>query len=210
MSRLPSVRKAEEKHAADILRSLGKEIIYVPEDLKFSGQGDALACGNLLFCGQGYRSDVAAQQFAAEQLDYSRIRLQTIPKLDENGVPVINQVSGWADSYFYDIDLALAVIRHPSSDKKGLIAYCPEAFTAESQRILNDLTEVEKIEVSLAEATEAFATNLVSTGSTVIMSDAAPMLRQQLEKRDINVVTPHIEELAKGGGYIRCTTLSID
>jgi len=210
LARLPDVRKSEEAYAKQVLEQLGKKVIEVPKGLKFSGQGDALACGNLLFCGQGYRSDLAAQEFAANELGYERIQLQTIPELDSNGDPVTNAVSGWADSFFYDIDLALSIIKAPEGDKKGLIAYCPEAFTPESQEILEAFDGVDKITVSLEEATTAFACNLVSTGETVIMSAHAPLLKQALEAEGLNVLTPEVAELAKGGGYIRCTTLTIE
>jgi len=209
-ARLPNVRKAEEAYARGVLSDLGKEIIEVPEDLRFSGQGDALACGDYLFCGKGYRSDEAAQEFAADALGYTRIQLQTIPQLDETGTPVVNPISGWEDSFFYDIDLALSIIRHPEGNTPGLIAYCPAAFTEDSRAILEQMTTIEKIEVSLEEAEEAFACNLVSTGNTVIMGDGAPHLRSELEARGLTVLTPHIQELSKGGGYIRCTTLSLD
>lgn len=212
-ARLPNVRKAEEAHARTVLRELGKELIEVPEGLRFSGQGDALACGDFLFCGKGYRSDEAAQEFAANELGYTRIQLQTIPQLDETGNPVINPISGWEDSFFYDIDLALSIIRHPSDTEPGLIAYCPDAFTPESQLTLAELINsgaIEAITVSLKEAEEAFACNLVSTGETVTMGDGAPRLRGELEARGITVQTPHIQELSKGGGYIRCTTLTLD
>lgn len=207
---LPDVRKAEEDHAEQMLTQLGKTVVRVPDGLKFSGQGDALACGNYLFCGQGYRSDEAAQKFAADTLGYERIQLQTIPKLDEQGNPVINAVSGWADSFFYDIDLALAIIKGPESGEKGLIAYCPDAFTPDSREHLARFDGVEKIEVSLEEAQQAFACNLVSTGETVIMSANAPRLKAALEAKGLKVLTPNIFELAKGGGYIRCTTLTLD
>ena len=210
LARLPEVRHAEIMHAKNILKNLGKTVIEVPAGLKFSGQGDALACGNFLFCGQGYRSDEAAQAFAAEKLGYQRIQLQTIPKLDDTGLPMLNAVTGWADSFFYDIDLALSIIRAPEDDQKGLIAYCPEAFTVESQAILKDFDEVDKISVSIDEATHSFATNLVSTGKTVIMSASAPLLKLALESYGLTVLTPKISELAKGGGYIRCTTLTLD
>ena len=214
LARLPNVRKAEEAAARETLIRLGKRAIEVPEGLRFSGQGDALACGNYLFCGKGYRSDEEAQAFAAETLGYTRIQLQTIPLLDNEGNPVINSVSGWEDSFFYDIDLALSILQHPEEGKPGLIAYCPEAFTPESQQILKDLTapggDIEAIHVTLQEAEEAFACNLVSTGETVIMGDGAPRLKAAFEAKGLTVLTPHIQELAKGGGYIRCTTLTID
>jgi len=209
LARLPDVRKAEEAHAEKVLTDLGKTVIHVPDGLRFSGQGDALACGNLLFCGQGYRSDLVAQEFAANELGYERIQLQTVPELGQDGQPVINAVSGWADSFFYDIDLALAIIKAPTNTEKGLIAYCPDAFTDESREYLANFDGVEKITVSLDEATLAFANNLVSTGETVIMSAHAPRLTEALKAKGLSVITPEVSELAKGGGYIRCTTLTL-
>lgn len=213
LARLPNVRKAEEAYARKVLADLGKAIIEVPEGLRFSGQGDALACGDYLFCGSGYRSDVAAQKFAADTLGYTRIQLQTVPQLDEVGQPVVNAVSGWEDSFFYDIDLALSVIRHPENNTPGIIAYCPEAFTEESRAKIEELKVagvIIPITVSLDEAERAFACNLVSTGETVVMGDGAPELKANLESHGLKVLTPHIRELSKGGGYIRCTTLTID
>jgi N-dimethylarginine dimethylaminohydrolase len=209
LARLPDARKAEEDYAEQVLTNLGIDVSRVPEGLKFSGQGDALACGNYLFCGSGYRSDVEAQAFAADLLGYERIQLQALPQLDEAGLPVINASSGWADSFFYDIDLALSIIKGPEENKKGLIAYCPEAFTPESQKILADFTGVDKLLVTIAEAKEAFAANLVSTGEYVVMSAHAPLLTKALEDRGLTVLKPEITELAKGGGYIRCTTLTL-
>jgi N-dimethylarginine dimethylaminohydrolase len=210
LARLPDVRKAEEVYAKTVLQRLGKTVIEVPDGLRFSGQGDALACGQYLFCGQGYRSDEKAQAFAAEILGYERIQLQTIPELDESGLPMNNAVSGWPDSFFYDIDLALSIIKAPTGQTKGLIAYCPAAFMPESQKILANFDAVDTIEVSLDEAAHAFACNLVSTGKTVIMSAHAPQLKSALESHGLTVLTPEVSELAKGGGYIRCTTLTID
>jgi len=210
LARLPNVRKAEEAHAEKILTDLGKKVIKVPKKYRFSGQGDALPYGNYLFCGTGYRADIEAQAFAAEQLGYTRIQLQTVPELDSKKHPVVNKISGWPDSFFYDIDLALAVIRPPENGKKGLIAYCPEAFTPESQALLTEFKEAEKVHISIEEATIGFAANLVSTGETVVMSDKAPKLATALKQRGLTILTPHIKELAKGGGYIRCTSLSFN
>lgn len=211
LASLPNARKAEEAYAEQVLKDLGKEIYHVPQGFKFSGQGDALPCGDYLFCGSGYRSDPQSQALVAETLGYKLIQLKAVPK--RGGLlrrPVINKSSGWPDSFFYDIDLALAVLRNPSENGLGLIAWCPDAFTPESQQTLRALEDVEKIEVSLHEAKKAFACNLVSTGETVIMSAHAPKFTAELTSRGFKVVTPEISELAKGGGYIRCTTLTLD
>lgn len=210
LARLPNARKSEEAHAKAHLASLGIEVVTVPDEWHFSGQGDALPCGDYLFCGSGYRSAEPAQAFAAETLGYQRIQLRTVPQRDEAGRPVINPTSGWADSFYYDIDLALAIINGPSEGSHGTIAYCPEAFTPESQNVLENLEGFDKIIVSEQEARQAFACNLVSTGEAVVMSAHAPKLRAELESRGLRVYTPEITELAKGGGYIRCTTLSLN
>jgi N-dimethylarginine dimethylaminohydrolase len=209
LARLPDVRKSEENWAEKVIQDQGIEVIHVPDNLRFSGQGDALPCGNYLFCGSKYRSDTEAQAFAAEMLGFTRIQLLTTPQKNEYGSTIINQSSGWPDSFYYDIDLALAIIKGPSEDSLGTIAYCPEAFTLESQQLLASLEGFDKIIVSETEARKSFACNLVSTSQSVIMSAYAPELQSDLEARGLQIFTPEISELAKGGGYIRCTTLSI-
>jgi N-dimethylarginine dimethylaminohydrolase len=208
LSSLPKQRQAETPFAEKYLRGLGKQIIQPP--YRFSGQGDALPCGNLLFAGSQYRTDPRMHQFLADELGYEVISLQAMPELDASGQPVTNAVTGWPDSFFYDIDLAISILRWPSASTLGLIAWCPEAFTPESQEKLRALDKVEKIEVSLSEAQTGFACNLVSTGQTVVMSARAPQLQKAIEASGLKTITPTITELAKGGGYIRCTTLTLD
>ena len=201
LSNLPNKRKDEEAYASSVLKTFGKEVIPAP--YHFSGQGDALPCGNLLFMGSVYRTDPRMHEFVERELGFKVIALQTVPQYDENHQPVINKVSGWPDSFFYDIDLALSVI------SPTLIAWCPDAFTEDSQEKIRAL-DIDKIEVSLDEATKGFACNLVSTGETVIMSAHAPELAATLKTKGLNIITPKITELAKGGGYIRCTSLTLD
>lgn len=210
MSRLPGARTREEPHAERVLQQLGITTYRIPNGLKFSGQGDALACGDYLFTNSGYRTDPQAHTFAAKTLGYTPIPLHTIPLLDAQERPVINQSSGWPDSYFYDLDLALAVLRAPTASQKGLIVYCPQAFLPESRAAIEALPFVDAILVDFDEALHGFACNLVSTGNTVIMGRHAPKLRAAIEAHGFVVRTPEISELAKGGGYIRCTTLTLD
>jgi N-dimethylarginine dimethylaminohydrolase len=202
MSMLPNARKGEEAYAEQILRGQGKDIVKIPRGLRFSGQGDALPCGNYLLAGSHYRTDLAVHEFLATQLGYEVISLRTVPARDSTGNPAINVESGWPDSFFYDIDLAISVLRD------DLIAWCPDAFEPGSQEKIRALP-LGKIEVCLAEAMQGFACNLVSTGETVVMSAQAPQLQAAIEAKGITTVTPEITELTKGGGYIRCTTLTL-
>ena len=202
LARLPNARVAEEPYARSVLEKLGKTVLTVPGDYKYSGQGDSLICGKYLFAGSGYRSDPEAQQFAADTFDLELIQLHTVPVLDAEGNPLINASSGWPDSLFYDLDLAISVLR------EDLIGYCPEAFDETSRRKIEALP-INKITVSYEEATKGFACNLVSTGDTVIMSAYAPKYRAEIEKHGLTVIPISAHELPKGGGYIRCVSLAI-
>jgi N-dimethylarginine dimethylaminohydrolase len=203
LSRLPSARRAEEAYAEEILVGLGKRIFRPPDGLLFSGQGDSLPCGGYLLAGCGYRSHQEAQAFAAEKLGLELVQLRAVPKLDVDGRPVINAASGLADSFFYDIDLAISVLR------EDLIAYCPEAFDQASQAKIEALP-LTKIKVSYQEAVDGLACNLVSTGETVIMGAMSPEFRAAIESHGLKTITPKVSELAKGGGYIRCVSLTLD
>ena len=203
MSNLPNKRKDEEPYAEEVLKNLGFEIVKFPENLHFSGQGDALQCGNYLFTGTQYRTSFEVHPLLSQHTGLEVVGLQTVPELNDAGEPVINSVTGWPDSFFYDLDLGLAVIT------PNLIAWCPEAFTPESQAKIRSLLDIDKIEVSFEEATKASACNLVSTGETIIMGSRAPQLKGMLESRGFKVLAPDVTELMKGGGFIRCMSLTI-
>lgn len=213
LARLPNARRGEEAYAKLCLEERGIEVVELPEEIAiFSGQGDALPCGEYLLCGSGYRSEVAAQVFAAETLGFKRVQLHAKPQLID-GQPAINAHSGLPDSFYYDIDLAVSVLKAPEYDgdrivKNGLVGYCPAALDAASVAALRGLEGVDLIEVSEYEAVEKLACNLVSTGSHVVMNDA-PEYAAAIEARGLSVTRLNNPELAKGGGSVRCTTLTI-
>jgi len=203
MARLPNVRQGEEARAEQALRALGKTIIKPPRGLRYSGQGDTLVCGDTIFVGSRYRSDPEMADFLEETFPDRRIvRVQTIPAM-ENGREAVNKVSGWPDSDFYDIDLAMGIV------EPGLIAWCPEAFTPESRRAIEALTDIEKITISYKEATENFASNFVSTGKRVIMGNA-PDLAAALRARGKETDILETKQINKAGGFIRCISLTLD
>lgn len=201
LASLPGPRKGEEPFAEQYIKAQGLKVVHPP--YLFSGQGSALPCGNLLFAGNGYRNDPRVLDFVGETLGYEVIPLETIPELDDNGKPVFNEATNLPASFFYDIDLAVSVLR------TDLIAWCPEALMPESQERMRALP-IDKIEVSLSEAMKSLACNLVSTGETVIMGAHAPKLKADIEAHGLKVTTVELNELAKGGGYIRCTSLTLD
>ena len=200
LSRLPNLRQAEEKFARSYLQELDYDILDAP--YIFSGQGDALVCGDYLFVGSGYRTDKRMWPFLEKIFNLQVIGLHTIPAIDKYGKPIINKLTSWPDSYFYDLDLALSII------SPELIAWCPEAFDRTSQEIIRQL-KIDKIEIDYSEAVQGLACNLISTGTDIVMSNRAPKFQTNLEAKGFKTYTPNITELSKGGGYIRCIGLTL-
>lgn len=213
MSRLPKQRSSEEPYALQVIKDLGLEPIILPEHVRrFSGQGDALPCGDIVFTQSPYRTTLEAHQYIQELLGFKEvIGLQTKPaRWFGFGPSKRNKLTGLPDSPTYDLDLALAVLKYPANGQKGLIAFCPSVFKRSSRQLLRSYNTVDKIEVSRQEALQAHALNLVSTGDTVIMNSGAPVFKATLEAHGLQVKTLDLPELKKGGGSIRCSTLTLD
>ena len=179
----PPERKAELPYLQDWLIQYGFDVIEAP--YPFSGQGDALAYGDLLLAGYGQRTDRRMHALLARALGYEVVPLRTV------------------SPRWYDLDLAVAVI-----DAGRILAYCPQALDEPSRRCLRGLGS-DLIEVSVDEAAR-FALNLVSDGTTVTMARGAPRLAAALRARGLRVVELDTTELAKGGGGIRCPALTLD
>ncbi|MFF0200059.1 dimethylarginine dimethylaminohydrolase family protein [Streptomyces sp. NPDC005017] len=178
----PSERQAEIPYFTAWLSEHHYEVVEAP--YLFSGQGDALACGDLLLAAYGQRTDERMLDVLARELDYEVVPLRTV------------------SSRWYDLDLAVGVVA------PDLLAYCPDALDAASVRTLRGLG-AELIEVPVEEAA-LFALNLVSDGTTVTMTQGVPRLAAELRGRGLEVVELDTTELAKGGGGVRCTALTLD
>lgn len=205
LSRLPNLRQAEEMYADLSLRKLGFETRRA--SVLFSGQGDSLIIGGgRVLIGNGYRTDPAVAGEIRDYLGLEPIIVRAKPKrgLFGLGPAVKNKVTGLYDSYYYDLDLAVAVI------KPNLLAVCLDALTGEGKEAVLGLKDVEIIPVSEHEAKDGLACNLISTGETVVMIDQAPKLAADLRARGLNVVTLPNHEIRKGGGSFRCISLTLN
>jgi N-dimethylarginine dimethylaminohydrolase len=213
MSRLPKQRQPEEAYAREVVKKQGLTPVILPTEVaRFSGQGDALPCGDVLFTQSPYRTTLDAHAHIKELLGFREvISLRTKPaRIFVYGPARVNRLTGLPDSPTYDIDLALAVLKFPGHGQKGLIAYCPAVFERASRRLLRGRDDFDKIEVSRRECLKAFALNLVSTGQTVVMNAGAPRFQAALEAHGLKTVALDLPELKKGGGSIRCSTLTLD
>jgi N-dimethylarginine dimethylaminohydrolase len=179
----PGPRQHEIPYFRAWLQAHGYDVLDAP--YPFSGQGDALPCGDLVLAGYGQRTDKRMHTVLADHLGYRIVALRT------------------SGPHWYDLDLAVAVIDNPHT-----IAYCPDALDRPSQYALHDLG-LDLIEVSVDEAA-CFALNLVSDGAAVTMTSGAPRLAAQLRERGLQVTELDTTELRKGGGGVRCTALTLD
>jgi N-dimethylarginine dimethylaminohydrolase len=209
LSKLPNARAAEEPYAQIQLQQRGFDCRR-PADY-FSGQGDALLFNDHeAIIGHGYRTKLTpGLKSDLQWLGITPVFVQALPQLDAHGQPQINRVTGLADSYYYDIDLAVAVIA------PNVLAVCLDALTPASQVTIEKLqtrttNPVTIINVSETEARRGFACNLLSTGRTVVMSDAAPRLASELKKLDYRVITTNLDQFKLTGGGIRCVSLTLN
>jgi N-dimethylarginine dimethylaminohydrolase len=177
----PLERKPEIPYFQEWLTGHGYEIIEAP--YAFGGQGDALAFGDLLLMGYGHRTDRRMHAILARELGYEVVPLRTI------------------SPRWFDLDLAVAVIGSQT------LAFCPRALDARSRRSVRGLG-ADLIEVSEDEAAR-FALNLISDGTTVTMPRGVPQLAAALRERGLQVVELNTTELAKGGGAVHCTALTL-
>lgn len=210
-SKLPNKRKPEEAYARKVFQDNGLEILELPPEITaFSGQGDSLACDDVLFCQSPYRTSLEAHEIVKKLLGFNQVlSLRTKPQRWFGFGPAkTNKLTGWPDSQTYDLDLALAVLRPKTDSSLPLIAYCPAVFNRHSLKQIESLKNFDKITISKKEALTAFAANLVSTGETAIIGAGAPLFKAELVKHGLKVIELDLPELKKGGGSIRCCSLT--
>jgi N-dimethylarginine dimethylaminohydrolase len=157
------------------------EVVRLPESLIFEGEGDALFCGDVLFCGYHFRSDIQSHQALAQRLGCLAISVELV------------------DPRFYHLDTcfcplsATAAIWHPDAfDTYGKAAI---------RQHIGDL-----IEVSSEEA-HCFASNAVVVDQDIILPEGCPQLASELSARGYRCHLLKMSEYIKAGGACKCLTL---
>jgi N-dimethylarginine dimethylaminohydrolase len=178
------VRQGEAPHFEKWARSRGFEVVQPPEGFRFEGAGDALFCGETLFAGYRFRSDVRSHQWIGDRLGVEVLPLELV------------------DPRFYHLDTCFCPLA------PNLALYYPGAFDEYGRSVLRDRIP-HLIEVVAAEAI-SFSCNAVVVGKTVILNDGAPGLARELAERDFTVRLLGFSEFIKSGGSAKCLTFRID
>lgn len=179
-------------------------VCFLPEGVHFEGQGDIVSLNNSYIFGHGQRNSLEVIDHLEE-----RFRLKRI-------IPV-----ELVDNRFYHLDVALHFARGAKS-----ILWCPDAFSRDSQRKIERITEKEKmagLELSADEAVQNiengrvnFLLNSIYTGKNEIMcwdetfSEFPGRVRRFIESRGCRIWPLNVSEFGRSGGGARCLTLFLD
>ena len=174
-------RRGEEPYYDEWFKLHGYEIVHLPKELYFEGEGDALFCSDILFCGYRFRSDIRSHQHLGELLKCLVISVELV------------------EDRYYHLDTCFC----PLSD--GAAVWYPGAFDSYGQSAirhhLNDL-----IEVHPEEATH-FACNAIVLGKDVVLPEATPRLTAELNGRGYRTHPLPMTEFLKAGGACKCLCL---
>lgn len=176
-------REGEAPHFKEWFSTHGFEIVELPSKLIFEGEGDALFCGDTLFCGYRFRSDIRSHKRLSELLQCLAVSVEL------------------ADERFYHLDTCFC----PLLD--GGAIWFPSAFDEYGQRTIRQHCG-ELIEVAPEEALH-FACNAVVIGRNIVLSEGCPKLYRALELRGYHCHPLPMTEFIKSGGSCKCLTLFV-
>ena len=178
------VRQGETPYFERWARDHGFEVVTLPPGFFFEGAGDALFCGETLFAGYGFRSDVRSHQWVGERLGVAVLPLELV------------------DPRFYHLDTCFCPLA------EGEAIYYPGAFDDYGRSVLHD--RIPGLIAVSAEEAVTFSCNAVVVGRTVILNDGAPKLARALQERGYGVRPLRLSEFIKAGGSAKCLTLQLD
>ncbi len=174
-------RAGEAPFFAQWMETRGYEVIWLPPELYFEGEGDALFGGETLFCGYKFRSDINSHRAVADVLGCLVVSVELV------------------DPRFYHIDTCFC----PLPD--GGAFWFPGAFDEYGQRAIRDHL-VDLIDVPEEEARH-FSCNAVVLDRDIVLPEGAPNLVRKLQDRGYRCHPLPMSEFLKAGGACKCLTM---
>lgn len=158
-----------------------------PQGISFEGAGDALFDRGqpLIWCGQGFRSDVAAPAEVEKITGRKTISLKLV------------------DPYFYHVDTCLCPLTG------GWLLYYPAAFDQTSQDIIRATVPANKLIAASKEDAVQFCCNAVDVNGHVFTNGASDDLQNRLRTAGFTPVITPLSEFLKAGGAAKCLTLKL-
>jgi len=174
-------RAGEQPFFAKWMEQQGYKVDWLPGNLYFEGEGDALFGGDALFCGYKFRSDIQSHHAIAEMLECLAISVELV------------------DPRFYHLDTCFC----PLPD--GGAFWFPMAFDEYGQRAIRDHVS-DLIDVASEEAMH-FSCNAVIIERDIVLPEGAPQLVTRLGDRGYRCHELPMSEFIKAGGACKCLTM---
>ncbi|HEY0785316.1 MAG TPA: amidinotransferase [Acidobacteriaceae bacterium] len=180
-------RQDEEEHFRAWFAAAGYQLLELPRDTPFEGEGDALftADGAQLWAGHGWRTSEA-----------SLARLGTVWPAQVQRLQLV-------DPRFYHVDTCFCPLAN------GDAMYFPGAFDSASLARIEAYYPPAKRVLVEEEDAAAFACNAVNLGATILLNRISRGLRKELEGRGFLVVETPLSEFLKAGGAAKCLVLRL-
>ena len=174
-------RAGEQPFFAKWMEERDYQVDWLPQNLYFEGEGDALFGGDVLFCGYKFRSDIQSHRAVADMLSCLVVSVELV------------------DPRFYHLDTCFC----PLPD--GAAFWFPAAFDEYGQRAIREHVR-ELIDVSADEAAH-FSCNAVVLNRDIVLPQGAPKLVTSLQERGYRCHELAMTEFIKAGGACKCLTM---
>jgi N-dimethylarginine dimethylaminohydrolase len=177
-------RQGESAHFERWFAEHGYEVVRLTEDRSNEGAGDALFCGETLFCGYIFRSEVTAHHELGRLLECESLGLELV------------------DPRFYHLDTCFC----PLSPTEAI--YYPPAFDPYALAVLRE--RIPTLVIADDESAVRFGCNAVCVGKTVVLNTGTDRLAAALREIGYATLQTDMSEFIKAGGSCKCLTLRLD
>jgi len=177
-------RQGEAKFYSQWFKRRGYEVIPLPENHFFEGEGDALIITDTLVAGFRFRSDIHSHRFIGDIIGKRVVSLELV------------------NSKFYHLDTCFCPLDNETA------MYCPAAFDNYGKKVLNHLIP-NLIKMNQQDAMN-FCCNALVSRKNIVMNNCTNRLKSRLEDLGFKVYCLDFSEFIKAGGSSKCLVLYLD
>jgi N-dimethylarginine dimethylaminohydrolase len=162
----------------------GYRVEHFPKEQYHEGAGDALFCGDILFAGYRFRSDVQGQMWLGEQIGKRVLPLELV------------------NPRFYHLDTCFCPL------EPGAALWFPDAFDHYGRKVIE--THIPRLLPVVEKEAFRFGCNAVVVGKKVITNTGCEELGRDLRQLGFEPIAVELDEFLKAGGSAKCLTLRLD
>lgn len=180
-------RQGEEQHFRRWFEQAGYDVVNIPRETPFEGEGDSLFAvdGFRLWAGYGPRTLQSSHHYLAEAWGIEVVALHLI------------------DPRFYHLDTCFAPL------EGGYVIYYPQAFDDASVKKIEAYYPADKRILIREEDALRFACNAINVDRTIILNEVSRELSGLLEAQGFHVVQVPLNEFIKAGGAAKCLVMRL-